>query len=139
MEAQRDQVTQDQAQRPWNSFGEVQQGALLVELSASLRRRLATMEVDQELATAYRSFAHAARQTGGALINKHGVPFVPDSPFRWSRLRLEQVHDRLPEIRDWAASTVVSEQQALSVRHTALDLSEAGRELERQLERVRGR
>jgi len=138
MEA-RDQVSLDQVHRPWRSFNEVEQGALLVELSASLRRRLAHLEVDQELARAYRTFAHASRVTGNALIYKAGIPFVPDPPFRWSRVSQDDLDRRIPEIRDWAASTVVASDQPLPVRHTALDLAEAGRELERQQERTRTR
>lgn len=135
----RDQVTLDRTHRAWTSFNEVEQGALLVELSASLRRRLATMEAEQGVAQAYRALAQAARTTGHALIFKHGVPFVPDPPFRWSQLRLEQVNERLPEIRDWAAATVVADDQTLPVRHSALDLSEASRELERQRPKDRER
>jgi hypothetical protein len=125
--------------RPWTMYSEVEQGALLVELSASLRRHLATLEVDQEVANAYRTFAHAARNAGHALVMKHGVPFVPNAPFPWSKLRMSELANRLPEIRDWAASTVVAPEQTLPVRHTALDLHQAGQELERHLERDRSR
>lgn len=135
-----DQVTLDQLHaRPWRTFNEVEQGALLVELSASLRRRLAHMEFDQDLAKAYRAFAHGARNTGNALIFKAGIPFVPDPPFRWTGLPMEELDRRVPEIRDWAASAVVDQEQPLPVRHTALDLAEASRELERQQERTRTR
>jgi hypothetical protein len=135
----RDQVTLDQTYRPWSGFNEVEQGALLVELAASLRRRMATMEVTQDVAMAYRAYAHAARNAGDALLQKQGVPFVPTPPFAWSKLRLEDLNARLPEIRDWASTAVVTEEQSLGVRHTALDLSEAGRNLEQQLERDRTR
>jgi hypothetical protein len=138
MEA-RDQVMMDHLNRPWVMFNEVEQGALLVELSASLRRRLATLEVEPEVANAYRAYAHAARNTGHALVLKHAIPFVPTPPFPWSRLRIDELNSRLPEIWDWAAATVVAPEQTLPVRHTALDLHQAGQELERHLERDRSR
>ncbi|HYF81263.1 MAG TPA: hypothetical protein VD973_29455 [Symbiobacteriaceae bacterium] len=138
MEA-RDQTSLNRIHDAWKSFNEVEQGALLVELSASLRRRLAHLEVDQDLAAAYRAFAQTARVTGNALIYKAGIPFVPDPPFRWSRVSQDAVDRRVPEIREWASASVVAQDQPLSVRHTALDLAEAGRELERQLERTRTR
>jgi hypothetical protein len=135
----RDQVTTDRAHRAWATYSEVEQGALLVELSASLRRRLATLEVEQEVAAAYRAFASSARAAGNAMIFKHGVPFVPDPPFKWSKMRLEELNAWVPEIREWASSTVLAQEQTLPVRHTALDLSQAGHELERHLQRERDR
>jgi hypothetical protein len=139
MEAVRDQVTLDHVKRPWITFNEVEQGALLVELSASLRRRLMVAEMDMELARSYRAFAHAARVNGGALLNKYRVPFVPSPPFQWSKLHLIEVNSRVGEITAWASSTVVADNQPLGIRHTALDLAQAGQELERQLERPRAR
>ncbi|MDF2630442.1 MAG: hypothetical protein K0R39_4273 [Symbiobacteriaceae bacterium] len=134
-----DQVTMDRAHRAWATFSEVEQGALLVELSASLRRRLATLDVEHEVAAAYRAFAASARTAGNALIFKHGIPFVPDPPFRWSKMRIEELNARVPEIREWASAAVLAQEQTLPVRHTALDLSQAGHELERQLQRERDR
>lgn len=139
MEPVRDQVTLDHVKRPWTTFNEVEQGALLVELSGSLRRRLMHAEIEHELARSYRAFAHAARNTGNALLIKHQVPFVPDPPFKWSRLPLNEVNGRISEITTWASSAVVTDQQPIGLRHTALDLSQAGQELERQLERTRAR
>ncbi|HYF93436.1 MAG TPA: hypothetical protein VD969_14580 [Symbiobacteriaceae bacterium] len=135
----RDQVTQDASYRPWATYDEVEMGALLIELSASLRRRMATLEVDKDTALAYRTLARTSRTAGYALIFKHGMPFVPTPPFQWSKLRIEQVNERLPEIQEWASATVVAPDQTLPVRHSALDLSEAGRELERYLQRERSK
>jgi hypothetical protein len=139
MEAIRDQVTLDHVKRPWTTFNDVEQGSLLVELSASLRRRLMVLEADQELARAYRTFAHAARVTGSALVDKHRVPFVPTPPFQWSTLHLDEVNSRVHEITSWATATAVSDRQSMGLRHTDLDLSQAGHGLERQLERIRVR
>jgi|GEM_PF-5074342 len=67
-------MTLDQAQRLWVTFSEVEQGSLLVELSASIRRRLMHAELDRPLAEAYRVFAYTARTTGNAMIHRAGVP-----------------------------------------------------------------
>lgn len=121
----------DRVRKPWVKYSEVEQGALLVDLSASLRRRLMHLELDRETAGAYRMFAHAARCAGQALINKHRIPFVPDPPFQCAKLSLFELGAMASEIGTWASSLVVAANEPLSVRHTALDLSQAGQTLER--------
>lgn len=83
--------------------------------------------------------AKAALQTGQELVGKHRVPFVPDPPFRWQRLPLDDIDVRMQEVTTWASSTLVQANQPLRVLHAALDLRDADRELERRLERSRSR
>ncbi|HEY3366011.1 MAG TPA: hypothetical protein VGK74_13220 [Symbiobacteriaceae bacterium] len=137
----RDQITQDQlvdVRRPWQTYTEAQQGALLVDLSESLRRRAAELE-DRTLVKSYLGFARAADQAGNALVRKADIPFVPDPPFSWAGRSLDEVNDRLSEITAWASSTAVAVDQPPDVRQAALELSESGHELGRQLERQRSR
>lgn len=83
---------QDQA-RPldWRQFSEVEQGALLLDLAATLRMHLQQPELDQSLASELRVWAHAAQHAGRALLDKADLPFDPDPPFRWSKMDLEEV------------------------------------------------
>lgn len=75
----------------WQRFTEVERGALLLDLAATLRMHLEQSELDQSLTSRYLAWADAAQEAGRALLDKADLPFDPDSPFRWSKIPMEEV------------------------------------------------
>ncbi len=75
----------------WDQFSAVEQGALLLDLAATLRLWLEEQKLDQSLISECEAFAAAAQKAGQALLDRSDLPFDPDPPFRWSKMAPEEV------------------------------------------------
>jgi hypothetical protein len=131
-----DQVSADHGLlmgRPWNSFSESEQAALLADLSSTLQNRIGSL--DPGLVQGYRSVAEAARN----LSREMGQDATKRPPFSWAKMPMDEVGRRLQEVTEWAQTRVLEQELSARAREGAQDLRDAGREVQYQLERTRSR
>jgi alkylated DNA nucleotide flippase Atl1 len=119
--------------RPWNSFSESEQVALLADLSSTLHKRIGSL--DPGLVQGYRSVAEAARN----LSREMGQDASKRPPFSWARMTMDEVGRRLQEVTEWAQARALEQELSVRAREGAQDLRDAGREVQYQLERTRSR
>lgn len=121
--------------REWQHLSPDEQGALLLDLAATLRLRLQQLELDQSLTLRYRAFAQAAHIAGQALLDRADLPFDPDPPFRWSKIPMEEVNRRIAECADWADPDGGPESRQADLAEAFYDLALAGNALTEEIRR----